>query len=191
MTSAKPIRTFVALELNRDVRSALDAATMPLRRTGAHVSWVPAESLHLSLVFLGDIFPATVDLVRSALDEAAAASERFAFEVADLGTFGSGRSPRVIWAGVHGGRHLESLYQRLTGLLRALDLQIDSRPFRPHVTLGRVRSGRGRDALLTALGSAGSPVFGRVEATRIALMQSTLTPGRAIHSLIHAADLAG
>lgn len=190
MTTAKPIRAFVALELGEDVRQKLVDAVAPLRRTGAHVSWVPPENLHLSLAFLGDIFPNTAELVGSALDEAAGVSANFSFDVSGIGAFGSKRSPRVIWAGVGENPPLMSFHEHVTGLLQALDLSIESRRFRPHVTLGRVRSARGRDALLSALGSAGAIDFGRVEVARVVLMQSTLTPQRAVYSVFHAAEFA-
>jgi len=188
---AESIRAFVAIELDDRVRRRLEEAVSPLRRTGAHVSWVPPDNLHLSLAFLGDIFQDTVQLASSALDEAARGSAPFVFNVSGLGTFGSRRSPRVIWAGVQESRDLAALYGRMADLLRALDLVIDSRPFRPHITLGRVRSGRGRPALLDALAEAGSPGFGEVSVTRVVLMRSTLTPRRAVYSMLHSATLHG
>lgn len=189
MTDPKPIRAFVALELSDTVRSGLEKAVIPLRKTGAHVSWVPSDNLHLSLAFLGDIFEVTARLAGSALDEAARSGTGFFFDVSGLGTFGSRRSPRVIWAGVAESPALNSLYEHTTDLLRALDIAIDRRPFRPHITLGRVRSARGRDALVEALAAVGPIHFGRVEVTRMLLMQSTLTPRRAVYSVLHAATL--
>jgi 2'-5' RNA ligase len=185
------VRAFVAVAVDETVRQALADTQALLRKTRAHVSWVPVENFHVSFAFLGDITTEMAGLVGDALDEAAARVAPFSFRVAQLGTFGSKRRPRVLWAGVHDADPMTALHKRVTELLQGLDLTLESRPFRPHITLGRIRSPRGVDELLEAIHAAEDTAFGHVDAAGIFLMRSVLAPSGARYSVLHDAPLAG
>jgi len=187
-TDAGPfVRAFVAVEIDDAARDRLEGVIALLKKTNAHVAWVPAANLHLSLVFLGNVRQETIPLIATALDEAARQVTCFAFDVVGLGWFGSERSPRVIWAGVRAPEALGDLQSRVTANLKALGLAFDERPFRAHITLGRLRSPRGREQLLESLASLRDREFGRVEATEIVLMKSRLLPQGAEYSVLHRA----
>jgi 2'-5' RNA ligase len=184
------VRAFVAIEIGEDVRRRLAEAQDRLRRASAHVAWVPPQNIHVSLAFLGDIPRETiVPKVAAALDKAAGPVSPFGFDVAELGTFGSRRSPRVIWAGVHGEEPLKALHGRVYAALAVLGLRLDEREFAPHLTLGRVRSPRGVEDLMKAIAALGQPAFGRVETTRVLLMRSTLLPSGAEYAVLHESPL--
>ena len=185
------VRAFVAVELDEPSRQALAAALDRLRKTEAHVAWVPARNLHVSLVFLGDTPRTLVETIGLALDEAAVAVAPFSYEVADVGTFGNPRAPRVIWAGVAPCPPLMTLQSRMAASFKALGLPLDEREFRPHVTLGRVRSPRGADRLKRALSEVAGQRFGQVRADSVALMRSRLAPGGAEYTLLHRAACGG
>jgi 2'-5' RNA ligase len=183
------VRAFVALDLAPPVRERLGALTVELRRAGAHVAWVPPGNLHVSFVFLGAVKAADVPVIAAALDEAVADQPAFSFEVAALGTFGSPRSPRVIWAGVSDPAPVIRLQAAVAAALRALDYALESRPYRPHVTLGRVRSPRGRAALLQALETRRTAAFGATTAGAVRLMRSEIDPAGSRYSVLHEAPL--
>jgi 2'-5' RNA ligase len=187
----RAIRAFVAVEINERVRREVAEAQALLGKTRAHVSWVPAANIHLSLDFLGDIYPDTADLVAAAMDDTAAVARPFRLEVAGIGTFGSRRSPRVVWAGIRECRGLMEFQARLHGLLQELGLGLDNRSFKPHLTLGRVRSARGRSELLSALEEIGDRSFGTADAGEAVLMQSRLKPEGAEYTALHRARFDG
>ena len=81
--------------------------------------------------------------------------------------------------------------KQVADAIRTLDIPLDRKEFRPHLTLGRVRSPRGRDDLVTAIGDVGDIDFGRVDVSRIVLMKSVLKTSGAEYSVLHAAVFGG
>lgn len=178
-------RSFIAIDIPSHPRSALERAQAKLKLTRAHVGWVPAPNIHLTLAFLGDISESAAEALGFGLDRVAAETAPFTFEVHGVGSYGSGRSPRVIWAGVKDCEPLNELHARITEVLIQQDLRVEDRVFKPHLTLGRVRSSRGRSALTEAMSKVEQKEFGTVEADRILLMKSTLLPTGAQYSIEH------
>jgi RNA 2',3'-cyclic 3'-phosphodiesterase len=185
------VRAFVAVEIPDSVRRPLAAVQAELKRAGAHVAWVRPENIHVSLLFLGDTARDHVAPLSAALDRIAPAHAPFAVRVAGLGTFGSPRSPRVLWAGLEPSRPLAALQAQVAEAAVALGLSPDLKEFKPHLTLGRVRSPRGREELAAALRRAGQPDFGNADVGRVVLVQSRLKPDGAEYSILHAAALSG
>ncbi len=186
-------RLFVGIRLPPEVRASLVRAQDRLRRTGARVSWVRPENLHLTLVFLGDTFAARVPGLVAALDGAAAAVRPFDLAIGGLGSFGGPRSPRVIWAGADPAPPgLAELHTRAAEAFRRLGVALEARPFAAHVTLGRVRSSRGTDALTSVLRSPmNPPPGGRLAVDRADLMRSELGPGGPVYTVLHESLLKG
>ena len=186
------LRAFMALELNPDVRDRLARLQAEWKKAGARVSWVAPDNLHLTLVFLGDIFRSRLAELAQALDLAATGHPPFHFTAAGAGFFGSPRAPRVLWAGVHDpeGR-ITALQTDIAAAVRKLGFHLEARPFSAHLTLGRVRNSHGADALTSRVTSATSIAFGTVEVRRVRLMQSHLCHQGVNYTVIHEAYLKG
>ncbi len=186
-------RLFVGIRLDPEIRTSLARAQDRLRRAGARVSWVRPENLHLTLAFLGDTYAERLSDLAAALDGAAAAIAPFTLDVGGLGSFGRPRSPRVVWAGIAGPPPaLTTLHPRIAAALRACGVPLEARPFAAHVTLGRVRSARGAEALTSALGSPmNPPPGGRLAVDRADLMRSKLGPQGPIYTVLHESRLKG
>jgi len=183
-----PLRLFVAILLPDDVRAALDRVQVRLRNAMDSVAWVCAGNMHLSLAFLGEQPPARAYGITAVLDRAASSVSPFSLRVRGTGFFGRPDAPRVIWAGVEAADDLAVLHSNLTVGLRSLGIPVETRPFHPHITLGRIKRWRP--------GSRGSDVFpkeetfgGTVTVTSIHLMKSTLDPGGAIYESLHESRL--
>jgi RNA 2',3'-cyclic 3'-phosphodiesterase len=186
------VRAFVAVAISDDVRRRLAEEQARLRRTGARVSWVAPENIHLTLAFLGDVFPERIAGIGAALTRIGAATVPFEFAVAGLGYFGSQRSPRVIWAGItEGAEALGVLQQRVDRALRELDFTLEDRPFKPHLTFGRVRAPGGADELAARIDAARDVACGTVAVDRVLLMRSELRPAGPIYTVLHDAPLSG
>ena len=155
-------RTFIAIALPDGVKDALARQIAYLRkRLPASVRWVPAESLHLTLAFLGELDDARLAEAEQATEVAAREASPFALHLTRPGSFGPARSPRVLWAGVSGaGADLAALgnaQARLAAGLELRDFPPEERPFSPHLTLARIKEplpdevGRGLPTLLAAV----------------------------------------
>ena len=132
------MRLFLALNLDPEVRRRCYAATQALRAAGPEVRWVDEAKLHLTLKFLGEQPEALVVPLSAALDKAASQSRELDLQVGTIGAFPNFRRPRVVWLGVAPDPKLELLHHDVEVACDALGLPLDGRPFRPHVTLGRV-----------------------------------------------------
>jgi len=132
------VRLFAAVELPADVRTAIEVATAPLRPAIPGFRWVPAENLHLTLVFLGWVAPDDVRTVGSALEVAVAASDPFTARLGGAGRFPDRGKARVLWVGFSAGvERLAALAELARGALS--DRVTDARPFRPHITVARAK----------------------------------------------------
>ncbi|MBU0676801.1 MAG: RNA 2',3'-cyclic phosphodiesterase [Verrucomicrobia bacterium] len=191
-TEPASLRAFLAVGLNAQVRRKLSALQAEWRKLGARVSWVRPENLHITLLFLGDIFPAQAEDIGRQLDEVTASLHPFGIQVDDVGWFGSPRSPRVIWAGIRDERAgLTSIHGRISQRIRAMGIGLESREFRGHVTMGRVRSAKGVHELTSAIASAKNTQHGGVLVDRVLLMKSDLTPPGPHYSVLHESLLKG
>ena len=185
-------RIFMAVELSEEIRSSLGRMQQRLRQSGARVSWVRPDNIHLTLVFIGDVFSSSgIPEIERAMDCVTATVPPFTLTVEGAGTFGSAKAPRVIWAGANDSSGvLIRLQSRLATAVRELGIPLESRPFHPHLTLGRVRSRHGADALTQALASA-SVARNSLEVDRVQLFESQLHPDGARHTILHSATLKG
>ncbi len=185
------MRTFIAIEISDEVRSGLAAFQKELRDTGAQVRWVRAETMHLTLAFLGEVPEPGLEQVRAAMELGAEGSPTLHLNVSGAGTFGSRRSPRVVWAGLRGDvTALQNLQRKLAEALRTAGFETEDRPFSPHITLGRIRGKRNMDAMLERIDAASDRSFGTIDADATLLFKSDLRPEGAVHSAIHEVSLS-
>ncbi len=190
--SGDTIRAFMAIKISEEIRTALQRVQSRLRGSGARVSWVDPGNIHLTLVFLGDLPSERIAELQQDMDRVAGSVPPFLMEVEGVGHFGGPRSPRVIWAGVaERSGALSGLQQGLADAARASGVSLESRPFHPHLTLGRVRSRRGAGALTSALASDSVTVRGTVQVDHVHLFESRLHPEGARYTILHSSRLKG
>lgn len=195
-------RLFVAVTLPRQAIRVLDSMARSMRAVsyggiqrrrpsrGAvaydAVRWTAPENMHITLKFLGDVHQDDLPLLKEELDEVAGESARLMLELGSNGCFPGERTPRVLWTGMDGDlRRMSSLASRLDGAMVKCGFPAERREFRPHVTVGRVRSGT-QQRVLAAIGQrwleARAPGDGSrdvgVPVERIVLMRSRLHHNR-------------
>lgn len=186
------MRLFVAAEVPEDLRRRLGEAQRRLRDVPLDVRWTRPEGIHLTFAFLGETAAERRPMVEGAVRRAAAEGPPpFTLTVRGVGTFPERGRPSVIWAGLEGDRGAAERLQRvLCDRLTEIGWTLEMRPFRPHLTLGRVGGARPGDPRPTLALLEGEE-FGRLEVRRIALYESRLDPGGARYSVLSAADLTG
>lgn len=179
------VRSFVAVELPEDLKGVLLGVEGELDEAGARVRWAAAETLHLTLKFLGDVERTQLVEVARAVEGVAAERSPEEVELAGLGWFPPRGRPRVIWAGVGGGRDwVMEVAQAVERALEPLGFPPEARRFHPHVTLGRVRSGDGLEALAAAVRAAEGRRFGAFEADRVLTFESELRSEGPLHTVV-------
>ena len=181
------IRSFIAIELTAEVRESLSSLMDRLKpEKHPQVKWVAADSVHLTLKFLGSIYPDQVAGVTQAISSAARGVSPFELKVGGLGAFPNNQQPRVIWVSVTGDiKKLKILHREIDGALSHLGFSREKRAFTPHLTLGRLkdRASSGEKANIGKLVTATRFASGAtMEMKEISLMRSTLTPSGAVYS---------
>lgn len=177
------IRCFIALALPDDLRQALAGlqGEFAAPQRDLRLSLPRADSLHLTLAFLGDVDEAIIPALHEALCPAIAAHEPFSLVLRGCGGFPDLARPRVIWAGVERHPRLLALHADLATALRSAGLAPDSRPYAPHLTLARVKQSP-PGLLAERLKPHLRTEFGRLAVDRAILYRSDLHPSGAIHS---------
>ncbi len=190
------VRSFVAIELPDELKRELVGLVDRLRADSPSVArWVDPASIHLTLKFLGDVATERLDSVMAALSAAVRDFAPFRLEVGGLGVFPNPDRVRVVWVAVSGetGR-LQALQGAVEEALEELGFPSESRSFRPHLTLARVRD-RARTDERQAIGrlvAAGEfAALTRIDVDAIHLMRSRLDPGGAVYSRTGSVRLAG
>ena len=138
----KQVRTFLAIETTDAVKRLILSTLGSFRgtHTDSAVRWVSVENIHLTLAFLGETPPDRIPALSSLLSEVAFQTTSFPIRVGGIGAFPNVGKPRVIWLGVtEAAGALTALHARLWDGLRALGWVPEEKPFRAHLTLGRVR----------------------------------------------------
>jgi 2'-5' RNA ligase len=176
-------RAFVAIDLPETIRAAIRAAQETLKSYGFRVKWVRPESIHLTLKFLGNIEANRTDAIVNAMTLAAKGRNALRLIASGMGVFPNSRRPRVIWVGLGGQlEDLKRLQHRLDAHLADLGFPTEMRPFKGHLTLGRVKGKIAADRLQTALAKFNSFESEGFEADRITLFKSELHPTGAVYT---------
>lgn len=163
-------RLFIAVPVDDSVKANLERVGTAANARG--VSWVGPANMHLTLAFLGDVeerrVPEVEDVMYAATEDVGALQLR----AQGLGAFPDERSARVMWAGLDGDvPQLIELQARLVRQLRSAGFEVDSKKFRPHITLARFRYPQPLPARLARLQE-----FGEWEARELQLIESHLHP---------------
>lgn len=171
------MRLFIAIELPDVVKRIFGRirADIPGSR------WVPAEQLHVTLSFLGEVDDITLKLLTEEL--ATIQAPGFSVRFSGTGCFPNRHRPRVLWVGLEPEPLLISLASQVRKAVLACNIPQEERPFSPHITLARLRfpANREVDAFLD---QSRQPEIPPITVGEFILFRSRLTPQGAIHTPI-------
>jgi 2'-5' RNA ligase len=183
-------RTFIALEQDESLRRHLSETIRRMAAALPRIKWVNPSGIHLTLAFLGELDDDQLAKAVRASDLAAQQISPFRYRLAQLGTFGSPRQPRVVWAGVDEPTgKLTRLHRLLSRELEQRDFEVETRPFSPHLTLARVKEPLSSTELQTLQRlltdsqlNAPSPYY---HAQHVCVMKSELSRSGARYTQLH------
>lgn len=193
--SPETIRCFLALDLSDEVRGALADLLERLQKgamfSGAHPTWVRAESIHLTLHFLGNVALKTLEALKPELDGVAARIPCPRLEIRRLGCFPNDKAPKVLWIGVaRPDPALLDLQRTLIPILEKAGLTPErGRPYHPHLTLARIKSMRGVRGLMDVVASHRAYDAGECRPGELILFKSELQPEGAVYTPLHRSPL--
>jgi 2'-5' RNA ligase len=183
---SETFRAFIAMDLPESVHSFLGEAQEALKLYGFRVKWVRPQNIHLTLKFLGNTATADTDKIVEAMTLAARNCPTVALAAKGVGVFPDVRRPRVIWAGLNGQLEiLANLQQTLDDHLADLGFPKETRAFKSHLTLGRVKGKIASARMKAAIDKLKEFESESFEINRVILFKSELRPSGAVYTKVH------
>ena len=172
------MRLFVAVDLDDEARAAIATTQKRVARaladSSSKVAWVKPDRIHLTLVFLGEVEDVRVPALVETMGRRVV-GEPFDMTLENIGVFPPRGAPLVVWVGVsEADAALRALHDVLAQRVAAHDIPIESRPFSPHLTLGRWRTSRPSDRR-RVIGAAQPGRIARVHVDAATLYHSRLS----------------
>ena len=187
------LRAFIAIEIPHAIRQRICSVTSSLRNeAGSLIRWVPAENMHLTLKFLGDVSPANVDLLTHMLQAEAVLFSCFEIRISGLASFPDMKRPRVIYIGIQAPAALEALQRGIESASHRLGYESEERRFSPHLTIGRVKqnvSATEQQTIRRALERTTIDSLGTARVDSVHLYKSDLKPTGSVYTRLSSAPL--
>jgi RNA 2',3'-cyclic 3'-phosphodiesterase len=180
------VRVFVAVDIDSASARKISDFCDDLRRKAmslaprARIAWVRPEQLHVTVRFIGEVDAPRAAAIAAALQPESAV-QRFEMIIRGVGAFPPQGAPRVFWTNIaRGADSLSALEREVSERVATCGVGHEGRPFRPHLTVARVRDASGlRSApLLEGLADCG---FGATQVDAITLFESRTAPTGAIY----------
>jgi len=182
------MRAFLGISIPEELR--LRIASIQDRFSDFDIKFVEQENLHFNLKFFEEIDKERTDQLRKILEDISKQFQPFEIKIAGVGAFPSRNYVRVIWLGVKEGyQTLVSLAEMIESALESLGFETEER-FVPHLTLGRVRSGRNKNELIVLLKELEDIEIGKMKIDKVILFQSKLSPNGPVYEEVFNISLA-
>jgi 2'-5' RNA ligase len=192
------MRLFVALDIEPEIRHRIAQFIDGVRGFAPDARWASAESVHLTLKFIGEWPAERLDQLKQALSVVHGQQVELAFS--GTGFFPTPKSARVFWIGIQVGPELAALAQAIDSATSALGVESEKRAFTPHLTLARTGSGRPQRVtsdrsnpsfrrLQEKLAGMPLPAFGTMIAHEFFLYESKLSPKGAVYTKLQSFTL--
>ena len=181
------MRLFIAIDIDAEMKKCLAGLSKKLiEETGIcsrkAAKWIPAESMHITVKFLGEVEGDDVMEVCRVVESVAERMEGFELELDRVGSFG-GRSARVLWVGGgRGSEALNELHHELEEAMYEAGWDKDSRRFSGHMTLCRIKSRSAGFKLGRAIENYKDFKSGVISVDSITVYQSELTKAGPIYT---------
>lgn len=170
------MRSFIAIDLEPDVKRTVQDLIQKLKRKDADVRWVSLQGMHLTLKFLGEVGADSMPAIETVLKLAASGHSGFPLSLHGTGAFPGSQNPRVLWVGITEEPELMRLQEDIDQGLEMEGYPREQRAFHPHLTLGRVKSPSRIREVILELEKYGGASFGEMTVRKVALFESILGP---------------
>ena len=178
-------RCFVAIEISNDLKIKIDDFILSLKQFAPKIKWVKANSLHITLKFLGEISQDLLTQVQNELFAVSNVVNPFEMSISGAGFFPNQNKPRVVWLGLvnENNNSIFKLHEWIDKRLESLGFEREKRRFSPHLTLGRIKFPDNFHDLSEYI-NQNKFHSSRFNVTQVVLMKSVLNPIGAEYSQI-------
>ena len=174
------MRLFIGIEIPDQLKKKISEIQDKFKDFS--IKFVETKNLHFCLRFLCEVDESKVDSIKEVIDKIGL--NPFSIHIKGLGVFPDMDYIRVVWLGVEDSKDLVNLVNSINQGVEDLGFN-KSKPFVPHLTLGRVKSGKDKDKLKTLIEDLKNIDIGEMQVNQIHLIKSELTPNGPIYKKIH------
>lgn len=179
------IRAFIAVEIDLQTKQKISNLVSSLEKSNADVKWITKEQMHLTLKFLGNVEQSKIQEISNVLKSIADNFKPFSISLSNIGGFPNLDHPRVIWVAINKNAGiLKNIAEKIDLELEKSGLKKDSREFKSHLTLGRVRSSKNMAALIKLIKETAFSSENDFNITKLILFRSALTPKGATYTVL-------
>lgn len=174
-------RIFVALNIPDDAKEKLFSIIYQLHPDKS-LKWETKEKIHLTLKFVGDIEDELIPKIKNDLMFLTEYKTQL-LHINGFGFFFSYKVPRILWAGLKYSEELKSIAERLEDYFIRYGVEKESRPFKPHLTLMRIKNNPGESFINKFKNSKFEPIS--FQSNSISLIKSELKPAGSVYTEIN------
>ena len=184
MEDDKSIRSFLAIDLPAEVLNKIRTIQNQLKKTiEGSIGWTRPEGIHLTLKFFGNISENDISNITMVIENHVNRIKPLALNAGNLGVFPTLARPRVLWLGVGGDvEPLAGFQKSIDSALQDFGFEGENRPFRPHLTLARIKDPKSVIGLAKIMEKSDNYEAGHFHAGGITLFKSQLSPKGAIYT---------
>ncbi|MBM3898444.1 MAG: RNA 2',3'-cyclic phosphodiesterase [Thaumarchaeota archaeon] len=183
------MRAFIAMDIdNPETLAAIQKFQEQIKQTGGDVKIVDTQNMHFTLLFLGEVSEEETLSLKERLF--AVKQQAFEGELVGTGVFPNPNRVTVVWVGVDGNvaNNLKVIADNIVKALSGSRFKPD-KPFEPHLTVARIKSGKAREKILDVVSSNSSMRFGGQQLKEFKLKKSELTSAGPIYTDLYSFKL--
>lgn len=189
MTSS--LRTFIAVKIVPGPSLVRLVSHLKQSLHEESVKWAEGNNLHLTLKFLGNTSSRDTEKIKAILNTICSSSPPFQFVLEGVGYFRKNRQPRIIFLNIKKEEALKKLTAGIERQLSPLGFEEETRPFRPHLTLGRIKQIRNLPLFYNTIELFSDKTIQEVMVSEIVFYQSVLTSRGAVYTPLSTHKLQG
>ncbi|MGZ3648547.1 MAG: RNA 2',3'-cyclic phosphodiesterase, partial [Syntrophales bacterium] len=145
MGDEKAVRAFLAVDPPEEIfREIIKIQERLKKAIQGDIRWGRPEGIHLTLKFFGYVYESDIANISHVVKNNVVNMKALILNVRNLGAFPSVNRPRVLWLGINGDTDaLITLQAEIDTGFQEYGFKKEDRPFRPHLTLARVKETKG------------------------------------------------
>lgn len=184
------IRTFIAINVPPSIQATVEKIQGRFKQIRSPIMWVKPSHLHLTLKFLGNVSEKQIEEIKGCLAIAGQGLNTFLLKATEIGVFPNINYPRVVWLGFSDPTgQLHKLEENIEHHLQKIGFQPEDRKFTPHLTIGRIKSLKGKTDIIRMIHNEKKLPYDNIFVTEIKLMKSNLKPSGPEYSVLYSMEL--
>lgn len=169
-------RIFVAVKVEPELKLSEMISSYKSILKDESIKWTSISNIHITLAFIGNTQEEKISAISSELAKSCEGFGKLNLKIKGSGVFKSLDNPHVIWAGIERSEELIKLYQSVKKTLNVCGVNLPDTPFRPHLTLGRIRKLKNINTLREIAEKYKETELQSVPVNEIVLYESILRP---------------